>query len=946
MLGRAFHRSSLRIVITVVFAVLLSIMAGLTWFLTYRNGQVSIRELAGQVGRQSMLNIHRQLEDYLRGPRLINEINAFSFQQDAVTASGRRVMGMRFLAELTRFPTVVSIAYADEEGQYFGVSRDVGSVPLSLAIADRSTDGHLEGWQIDQAGRRLRRFAVSEAPFDPRKRPWYTSAVSAGAPVWTPVYLWVSGDAGLDAVTAVRDGTGRLQGVLDVSLTLSGIGTFLKGIGATSHSTAFILERSGLLVAASTIATPYRQSGVTLDRLSAAQSGDLVIQSASAEIARVLAAPGGITGDGDWSFTLAGIRENLRVAPFSDGPGLDWLVAEVIPESDLAQQIYKDMRSTAVFVALFLALSMGVAMLLAQRIAGPLKVLSGMARGFARGELGQPIVVEGTDEVGQLAASFNVLAEELRRSFGSLTESEARYRSLFEGMPVGLFRADESGAIEKANPRLRAMFGFSESDSLAEVNAFSLLSDPDNRLRLRSLLQGDGSVQDADVRMRRRDGHTFWARAHVRAVRSPDGSLHYEGSMVDVTERKRVEDALRRSEVRYRNIFHRSAVSLWEADISELRTALDTLALEGTTDPAAYMERHPDYLHAALRMIRVVDVNDTTLRLFEAGSREELLGPLSAAFDESALSSLIPAAIANAETGRQHEIETRVITRAGTPLDVIIHFYIPEEGETLTNMLVSVVDITKRTQAERERAVLEDQLRHAQKVETIGRLAAGIAHDINNLLTPILGYGELLLDLPSDSPRREAAEQILGASRRIRDLTSNLLAFGRKQQLTRDVVDLRVVASEFQKLLRRTLRADIQIHYSDTGCPAFARVDAGQVEQVLMNLAVNAQDAMPQGGTLTLELGEEVLDEGRARAQPGAIPGRHVTIRVSDTGQGMDEQTRDRVFEPFFTTKEPGKGTGLGLSVVYGIVKQHGGLIEVDSRPGRGAVFTICLPAI
>ena len=366
----------------------------------------------------------------------MNEINASPFEEGDRAALTREAMTHRFIAWLTRFPSIVSIAFADQEGNYLGVSRGVGGVPLSLGIASQSTKGFLEGYAIDPSGERLGRFARSRAPFDPRLRPWYFAALASNAPSWTPVYLWVTGDAGLDAVLPIHGANGILRGVLDTSLTLSGIGSFLQSIRATAHSQSFILERSGALVAASTVSAPAAPPGGELLRIAGTQSGDPIIRASSREIARALSVPHGLDEERQFTFIAAGIRQDLRVVPFRDGQGLDWLLAEVIPESDLAQHIYADMRSTAVFVALFLALSMCIALLLAGRIARPLRLLSDMARSFAKGDLSHPIgVVQGAVEVGQLAASFNVMAEELRKSFGSLAESESRYRTLFEGMP-------------------------------------------------------------------------------------------------------------------------------------------------------------------------------------------------------------------------------------------------------------------------------------------------------------------------------------------------------------------------------------------------------------------------------------------------------------------------------------------------------------------------------
>jgi len=247
--------------------------------------------------------------------------------------------------------------------------------------------------------------------------------------------------------------------------------------------------------------------------------------------------------------------------------------------------------------------------------------------------------------------------------------------------------------------------------------------------------------------------------------------------------------------------------------------------------------------------------------------------------------------------------------------------------------------------AEAERERLEKQFHQAQKLESIGRLAGGVAHDLNNLLIPILGYGELLL-LESTDPeqRRENVEQILKAGRRARDLVRQLLAFSRRQTLEFRLIDLNKLLTNFQKLLRRTIREDVVIRMLPAETLPLVKGDRGQIEQVVMNLAVNAQDAMPDGGTLTIETGQVELDEHYASLHDGVTPGPYVTLTISDTGTGMDSETLGQLFEPFFTTKEINEGTGLGLSTVYGIVKQHGGNVWAYSEPGLGAIFKVYLP--
>ena len=372
-----------------------------------------------------------------------------------------------------------------------------------------------------------------------------------------------------------------------------------------------------------------------------------------------------------------------------------------------------------------------------------------------------------------------------------------------------------------------------------------------------------------------------------------------------MTERATAQQALTESEAHYRVLFESNPNPLFVY-------TLDTLALLAVNEAA-------------------VGQYGYTREEFLAMTLEEMHPPE----DVRALRDLV----AKSETGFRNRGEWRHRKKDGTIIDVEI------TRNTLTfsgrpAALAMAHDITKRKS-------VETQLLQAQKMEAVGRLAGGIAHDFNNLLTAIFGSSDLLLeDLTVDDQRRADVEDIKKAAQRAAALTRQLLAFSRKQVLALQVLDLNALIADLEKMLRRLIGEDIEFRTILTSDLGAVRADPGQLEQVIMNLAVNARDAMPQGGKLTLETANVDLDAAYAQAHAPLAPGRYAMLAVSDTGIGIDAQVKAHIFEPFFTTKEKGKGTGLGLATVYGIVKQSDGSIWVYSEPGQGTTFKIYLPRV
>ena len=339
---------------------------------------------------------------------------------------------------------------------------------------------------------------------------------------------------------------------------------------------------------------------------------------------------------------------------------------------------------------------------------------------------------------------------------------------------------------------------------------------------------------------------------------------------------------------------------------------------------------------------RFVDANANAERLFGCG-REELLASGPPRYYASEQPDGLPPAesmekmIERALAGETLLFERAVHNAEGK--DLLCEVRLARLPFTDRNLIRgSFIDIT-------ERKKLEERLRQSQKMESVGRLAGGIAHDFNNLLTVITGYSELMLSqLEERSPLVKEVEEIKRAGERASSLTQQLLAFSRRQVLQPRVIDLNEVVARVEKMLRRLIGEDVELRTVPCGELWSVKADPGQIEQVLVNLVVNARDAMPGGGVLTIETGNVSLDEGYSLGHLPAQSGHYVMLAVSDTGVGMDERTKSQVFEPFFTTKESGKGTGLGLSTVYGIVKQSGGYIWVYSEPGKGSTFKVYIP--
>jgi two-component system, cell cycle sensor histidine kinase and response regulator CckA len=496
-----------------------------------------------------------------------------------------------------------------------------------------------------------------------------------------------------------------------------------------------------------------------------------------------------------------------------------------------------------------------------------------------------------------------------------LHKAVERYRDIFEGAIEGIFQAACEGPLLAANPALARILGYdSPEDLIGSIRDIrtDLYAEPSRVSELMRQLEDTGMVYGFEVQFRRKGGSVMWARANVSAIRDEAGELlHYEGMVEDITERKQAELRLRESEEQYRLIFDQHPQPMWVFDE-------ETLAFLAVNEAASrhYGWSREEFLRMGLHDIRAPERARTLLDELTDPSRQHAPRP--------------------GGPGRaQHGGLARHRRKDESVIEVEISSS-PIEFQKRRAQLVLAEDVTQTHR-------LQEQLLQAQKLEAVGRLAGGVAHDFNNLLMAVGGYVELsLASLEGNERVRRNLEEIGRAKDRAASLTRQLLAFSRRQVLEPRVLDLNEIVRGMEKLLRRLIGEDIELAVSCASDLGEVRADPGQMERVIMNLAVNARDAMPRGGRLAIETSN--IGSERTAPAPGLPAGRYVLLAVTDTGIGMDAQTRSRIFEPFFTTKTQGQGSGLGLATAHGIIEQSGGTIDVESEPGKGSRFLVYLP--
>jgi PAS domain S-box-containing protein len=511
--------------------------------------------------------------------------------------------------------------------------------------------------------------------------------------------------------------------------------------------------------------------------------------------------------------------------------------------------------------------------------------------------------------LAEIQNDYSLLNTRLKSSESALIASTQKLMEFADSLPQMLYEIDVTGRFMFANTKALAALGFTIEDVENGVNAFDRVA-PEDRARAHAnmlkVLMGE-TFEAEEYALLKKDGTRLPVIIHSRLLTRNGAVFGIRGLAIDITDRKQAEIILRESEDKYRGLFEESR------DVIFVSTPGD----------------------------RFTDINPAGVRLFRYPSKEALLAANIAKDIHCSQSDRDEFHRILKRDGYVKDYELEMKTKDGEKLDILItSTALYDENGDIKEIRGIIRDVT-------EYKLLEAQLRQAQKMEAVGQLAGGISHDFNNILTTIIGYADLLKGhLNKSETSTRYLDELLASVERAASLTRGLLAFSRKQTLKVSPMDLNDTVRVADNLLTRLIGEDIEIKTKLVDRPLMVMADGQQIEQVLMNIATNARDAMPDGGTLSIETDMAELDANTSEQYGLELNGMYAVIAITDTGTGMDEQIAEKIFDPFFTTKEVGKGTGLGLAMVYGIIKQHDGYIKVTSRPGHGTTFRILIPLL
>jgi len=583
--------------------------------------------------------------------------------------------------------------------------------------------------------------------------------------------------------------------------------------------------------------------------------------------------------------------------------------------------------------------------------------------------------MESVMKASHILSEEIVLSSLLKKMMRVLIENAGATRGLFILEKEGQWAVEAEGTIDTAEVIISQVIQLEKSEQVP-ISLINYISRTQENVVLSNPVKQGGFTQDAYIRKRRpksilglpllnhgtligilylennltADTFTderlhminllaFQAGISLRNARLFEEKQKYAEELTDeIFERRQVEEKLNISNKRYQNLFQNAPVPLWEEDFTGVFKYIDEHRAKSIHNFREYIDANPSFLEQCTQKVKILDVNQEALKLHQANTKGELLGNLDKIFTEKSFETFKEEVISLSEGFFEFESEGEVRTLSGEKRNIFLKMIIEKEIQGSFRALIATIDITDRNQ-------MEERLKQAQKMESIGSLAGGIAHDFNNLLFPIIGMSEMLLeDLPEDSLEYENASEIFQAGKRAGDLVKQILAFSRQSEHKMTPVRVQNVLKEVLKLSRSTIPSNIEIDQDIQQNCGLVMADPTQIHQIAMNLITNASHAVENtNGIINIGLKELTLEKDDLSDSELQL-GQYIRLSVSDNGIGMSQNIIQKIFEPYFTTKEKGKGTGLGLAVVYGIIKEHKGDIKVYSEVGKGTTFNIYLP--
>ena len=935
---------------------------GIIWvtqLITITTSYVSSQRVLLKHAQDIMLNIAdlamQQAENHIVHAESAAHLTKRLLTSNVVSRTQSRMSDLEryFNDQLAVYGQFAGIYLGEPNGNFFDVRRDKthgeGVVRTKISL---HTDAGKETRLIWRNGsyRIVDEQTLHDDAYDPRKRPWYIKAMQEKRIVWTDPYIFfTSQKPGITIAGPAYDENGNLKGIVGVDIEIDELSLFISKLRVGKNGRAFMLNRNGDVVAFPDLEKLKYKDPVEGRTYRLAKIGELD-DVLSRKAFEAMALP----YDRDHQFPLdqprfgkfehEGHIYHTMFTPFIDRQW-PWVIGVYIPEDDYIGAI-KDNRTDNIVVTLVCSVVATIFVLwLAGGIIRPVAGMAEVAQAIRKKDFKRQVP---TDSIYR---EIQTTADALTGLKRDLVRSREKYRSIFDNIQDVYYESDMSGTLLEISPSVEKQTGYTREE-LIGASVYRLYQDPAQREGLLKEFLEKGLVSDYEVTMRDKDDTLLFCSINARLLRKSDGEPdRMVGSLRIINDRKQTEQELEK--------YRHELETLVDDRTGDLQTVnqklLDEIEQRKSTEEALRKSEgryrtilediEEGYFECDLNG-RLTFFNDTLCRIM-GFSRAELMGMDGRHFmsEDSArkITERFQSLSAERDAVKVTELDVFRRDRAQRTMEISASLIVDRHGIPVGHRGL-VQDVTERLQAERERRRMERKFQQVQRLKGLGTLAGGVAHDFNNLLMGIQGnVSVLLLDCPPDSELYENLQSIQQCVESGAKLTQQLLGFARGGKYVVEPTNLNRIVRSTSQLFGRT-RKEIVIFENFEEDIWAVNVDQKQVEQVLLNIYINAWQAMPEGGELYLRTENVVLDSKRGKFFHTA-PGKYVKISIRDTGRGMDEATMQRIFEPFFTTKEIGTGTGLGLASAFGIIKNHNGYIDVRSKPGQGAVFTIFLPA-